>query len=150
MRKYQDLNLTGRLLAITLTKLQEFCLKLSIINKGGNKKILALIDKMYNKLTLAHFKLFYGSDLETLLNNIRSASPETGGLLAKNILAPLCLRSIKMSCKMEKIYLGKKYSKNFISFFSFVLLGSLILNKSQSETFEILKEKIESDAKKAS
>lgn len=151
MRKYEDLNLIDRIKAMVLTKLQEFCLKLIIINKGGSEKILSLIDTIYNNLTLAHFKLFYGSDLDSLIKAIKSAEPKQGAFLAKKVLMPMCIRNVKMQCKIDNMYLGRKSSKDLIMLLSSVLLGSLVLNKPQTEVFDLLKEKIESDdARKAS
>jgi hypothetical protein len=143
MLKYEEMNLTDRVLAIVLTKIQEFCLKLAIINKNGNKKILRFIDKIYNKASNAHFKLFYGSDLATLLNKIKNVDEKQANFLVKKILMPVCVRSAKMHRKMAKMYLGEKTNQGMIEWLSFVLLGSILLRKTQAETFELLKEGVE-------
>lgn len=152
MRKLNELSLTELLTARVLTFLQEFTYKLHILSKG---KLSDFLGKVFDKLSEAHFKLFFGMDLENTCKKVRSGllDRKTARSLTFKVLKPFADRQVKLQSKILRIYKGREIPLSVMKYMSAVLTVQMFTDRSMEdvsqEMMQLMQEKINA-ARKAS
>lgn len=152
MRKVSELNLTELLMARVLTFLQELTYKLHILSSG---RLSDFLGKVFDRISAAHFELFFGMDLDKLCKQIGSGvlDKKTARSLTFKALKPFADRQVKLQSKILRIYKGRDINISVMKYLSAVLTVQMFTERSMEdvsqEMMQLMQEKIDA-ARKAS
>lgn len=150
MRKLKELSLTELLYARILTFLQETLIRLSVLANGKLEKTFL---RMYDRVSRAHFRLFFQMDIKEVLNKIQSGvlDSETNRSLVFNVVKPFAKRQVQIQTKAYRLYKGEKTSAAYQDFLVGALTVSMFtgrpFNEVSDEMMELLKEKVDAARK---
>jgi len=141
MKKFKNMNLADQLMAIFLTKVQEYSLKLQYLSNCD--KLIRILEFIFDRSSRAHLELFTGYDLDILIDKFPDVDVESQTFLTNTILLPFCRRNAAISLKEAALYSNQKFTRRLVKVGGIVLLIKLLFKCSELEAIEYMKSSAE-------
>lgn len=137
MKKFKNMNLTDQLMAIFLTKVQEYSMRLQYLSNCD--KLIRILEFIFDRSSRAHLKLFTGYDLDILIDKFPDVDAEARNTLTNTILLPFCRRNSAICLKEAALYSNQKFTRRLVKVGGVVLLVKLLFKCSELEAIEYMK-----------
>jgi hypothetical protein len=142
MRKFEQLSKFDQLFAIILTKSQEFLYRLTLMTT--NKRLSDWISDFFDYLSLVHYKIFAGIELEDVSKSVVQVDKKQAMKIIKRNIVPFARRNALICLKAlnEKNPETWKMDKKTIEVCTLSLTISIIKRIDTEQSINLLNELI--------